>query len=216
MGNYFGKCVDRYFAYKWFRRADQAFERRKAEKIRRKGEKARMIATYGYQYYLRDKTWHSIKNQKKRESFDFWQYRLALYGFTVDGFDTKYSQQHYSKPLVHTYRFFSEKEITTKGEAPEMTDVWNKILSSYSENPRDVLTFGKRKYFYVYVEKGDVYIERGREHENASAISVRRPLDKKNLEVIYEKYKTNVKAGKIIDITFHSVYWFGIFRDLNL
>ena len=97
-----------------------------------------------------------------------------------------------------------------------MINVWNEIVTSYSKNPRDVLTFGKRKYFYVYEKDGDVYIESGRNHENASEIKTRRMLDKSNLENVYEKYKSGVKPSKILDITFNSVYWFGIFRDLGL
>lgn len=97
-----------------------------------------------------------------------------------------------------------------------MTHIWNKILDSYSKNPRDILTFGKRKYFYVYTEKDDIYIESGREHINASKITVRRKLDKENLEFIYSKYKAGSKPSEVLDITYNSVYWFGIFYDLKL
>jgi len=97
-----------------------------------------------------------------------------------------------------------------------MTELWNKITESYIKEPRDVLTFGKRKYFYVYVDNNDLYVESGREHKNASDIKVRRKLDNENIESIYEAYKSGIKPGKIIDITYNSVYWFGIFRDLML
>lgn len=97
-----------------------------------------------------------------------------------------------------------------------MTSIWIKVLKSYEKAPRDVLTHGGRKYFYVYAEKGDVYVESGRMHKNASKISVRRRLDKENLEEIYENYVEGAKPSEILDITYNSVYWFGIFRDLGL
>ena len=216
MGKQFGNCAERYYIYKWICPADQLSAERKLKKTRKKSEKKRMIAMYGYEYYLRDRTWQSIKNQKRRETFDQWRYRLALYNFTIDGFDTKYNQQHYAKPLVHEYRFGPETNSDSIGEKKEMTHIWNEILNSFSKKPRDVLTFGKRKYFYVYTEGTDVYLESGREHKNASEIKGRRQLDKNNLQVVYEQYKLGSKPSEVADVTYNSVYWMGIFRDLDL
>ena len=216
MNNNFWNCVERYHIFKWIRQIDKAAEQRRAEKARQKFEKKRIIDMYGYQYYLRDKTWNSIKNQKKRETFVLWRYRLAIYGFTINGYDTKYKQQHYSKPLVHEYRFNDEVDFYKNTENSDMKDIWNKIVESFSKNPRDVLTFGKRKYFYVYAEKDDVYVESGREHRNASKIKVRRKLDSVNLEAIYAAYKSGSKPSETLDMTYNSVYWMGIFRDLDL
>ena len=97
-----------------------------------------------------------------------------------------------------------------------MKEIWNLIKNSYSVDPRDVLTYGEKKYFYVYTEGDKVYLESGRNHHNASNISTRRALDKENLNDIYNAYKTEVKSNNIKKITFNSVYWFGIFRDLKL
>ena len=97
-----------------------------------------------------------------------------------------------------------------------MQDLWMQIKSAYREQPRDVLTFGKRKYFYVYTEGDEVYLESGKNHENASVIKGRRVLDKANLEAIYAAYRAGCGAGEVTDITFHSTYWFGIFLDLGL
>lgn len=217
MGYSFGDCVKRYYTYKWIREADKAAEKRREERRRKKAEKKMIIATYGYDYYLRERTWRSIKNQKKRETFDQWRYRLALYGFTIEGYDTQNGQQHYSKPLVHEYRFEEEPNIIKKEESAEtMNKVWNEILSSFSENPRDVLTYGKRKYFYVYAENGDLYVESGRSHSNASEIKIRRRLDKENFDDIYEEYKSGSKPSDIVELTYNSVYWMGIFRELGL
>ncbi len=97
-----------------------------------------------------------------------------------------------------------------------MSEIWNLIRNSYSVNPRNVLTCGGRKYFYVYTDGDDVYIESGRNYQNNSSISTPRTLDKKNLKTIFEEYKTGSKPSDITKITFNSVYWFGIFKDLNL
>ena len=94
--------------------------------------------------------------------------------------------------------------------------IWNIIVESFSETPRDVLTYGRRKYFYVFVENDDVYIESGREHKNISNIKVRRKLDSQNFDEVYEKYKSGAKPSEILNITYNSAYWFGIFRELNL
>ena len=209
MGNCFRIYTERYYVYKWILHAHRTAEKRRAEKARKKAEKKRLVDTYGYQYYMRDRTWNSIKDQKKRESFDLWQYRLALYGFTINGYDTKNNQWHYSMPLA---REFEEK----KEEKRNMTEVWNLIADSYSKNPRDVLTYGKRKYFFVYVEENDIYIESGRTHKNASDIKTRRKIDKSNAETIYAAYKAGSKPSELLNVTYNSVYWFGIFRDLGL
>ena len=129
MKNNIMDCIEKHYIYKWLREGDKIAQERKAEKLRKKAEKKRIIDTYGYQYYLRDKTWKAIKNQKKRESFDLWRYRLALYGFTIDGFDTKYNQQHYAQPLVHEYRF-GEQEDHKTGGFTNMSDIWDCILQS--------------------------------------------------------------------------------------
>lgn len=215
MGNYLLRIAQRYYIYKWLREADKISEKKKADKLRRKNEKKRLIDTYGYLYYLRDKTWNTIKNQKKKETFENWQHRLSLYCFTIDGYDTKYKHQHYSKPFVHEYNFDYKVEERKELEESHMT-IWNIIVESFLETPRDVLTYGRRKYFYVYVENDDVYIESGREHKNISNIKVRRKLDSQNFDEVYEKYKSGAKPSEILNITYNSAYWFGIFRELNL
>ncbi|MBE6749404.1 MAG: hypothetical protein E7557_09295 [Ruminococcaceae bacterium] len=97
-----------------------------------------------------------------------------------------------------------------------MTNIWELIVNSYSENPRDVLTSGGKVYFYVYVEDGKVFLESGRNHANKSKITGRRQLDESNLTTIYNEYKSGAKPSDLLNITFNSVYWFGIFKDLEL
>ena len=122
-----GKAVERYYLFKFLREADAAAQRRKAEKQWRKFNKKRLIETYGYPYYLRDKTWNRIKNQKKRDSFDSWERRLAAYGFTVHGVDVQTGEQHYGKPLVHTYRFPCENATTEGGYGMTTERLWGLI-----------------------------------------------------------------------------------------
>ena len=97
-----------------------------------------------------------------------------------------------------------------------MNDIWNLIKNSYLDNPRDVLTFGGRKYFYVYTEGDNVYLESGRNHSNSSNLSTSHILDKAKINIIFDAYKAGSKPSEITDITFNSVYWFGIFKDLKL
>lgn len=97
-----------------------------------------------------------------------------------------------------------------------MSDIWSLIKNSYSVNPRDVLTSGGRKYFYVYTDGDNVYLESGRNHADSSVIAKRRALDKEKLNDIYNAYKEGAKPSDIKDITFNSVYWFGVFKDLKM
>ena len=53
-----------------------------------------------------------------------------------------------------------------------MNEIWDLIKNSYLVNPRDVLTYGGRKYFYVYTQDDKVYLESGRNHPNGSFNSV--------------------------------------------
>ena len=209
-------CLDGYYIFKCIYGLNKIIEQKRREKKQSKLEKKRMINAYGYQYYLRDKTWNRVKNKKRRESFDLWRYRLALYGFTVDGYDTKYNAQHFAEPNVDAFTSPEEMTIDSNAEEYEMNNIWNKIVKDYKDDPRDVLTAGGRKYFYVYAEGNEVFIESGRTHSNASKISSRRRLDKESLDVVYNKYKTGARPKNLQDDTFNSVYWLGIFSDLGL
>ena len=206
-----------YYIYKWIREGDKANERRKAEKSLKKFRKKYMISEYGYEYYLRDKTWEKIKNQKKKETYEIWKKRLAIYGFTVQGFDTRRNEQHFGKPLVHEYNFFDETdsfEIINKEKLMKNL-TWNEIFESYAKNPRDVITRHKGKWFYTYVDGKNIYVETGRNHINRSKITIRRRLDSENYETIYDMYVNDVPKEEVRRITYNSSYWFGIFSDLT-
>ena len=97
-----------------------------------------------------------------------------------------------------------------------MKDIWDLIKSSFSVNPRNVLTYGGRKYFYVYTDGNNVHLESGHNCPNGSNISTPRTLDRENLNAVFEEYKNGSKPSDVTKITFNSVYWFGIFKDLKL
>ena len=177
-----------------------------------------MIETYGYDYYLRDKLWEKLKKQKKRDTYESWKKRLAIYGFTVHGFDTKRNQQHYGKPLVHQYNFYDFEdniEVLNKGDNKMNKLTWNDILKSYTDNPRDVITRENGIWFYAYGEGNKVYIESGRSHENCSKITVRRSLGSENFEEVYDMYLKKAPREEVCAVTQNSSYWFGIFSELS-
>ena len=206
-----------YYIYKWIRKGDKANERRKVEKSLKKFRKKYMISEYGYEYYLRDKTWEKIKNQKKKESYESWKKRLAIYGFTVHGFDTRRNEQHFGKPLVHEYNFYDQTDNSDtfkKGDSIMHNLTWKEILESFSKNPRDVITQQHGVWFYTYTEEKNIYVETGRNHTKCSKITTRRRLDSKNFETIYDMYLSNAPRSKVCGITRNASYWFGIFSDL--
>ena len=212
------KYCGNYFINKWTRAGDKAIEQRKAERSIKKFRKKCMIETYGYDYYLRDKLWEKLKKQKKRDTYESWKKRLAIYGFTVHGFDTKRNQQHYGKPLVHQYNFYDfedNMEVLNKGDSKMNKLTWNDILKSYTDNPRDVITRENGIWFYAYGEGNKVYIESGRSHENCSIITLRRLLDSGNFEEVYDMYLKKAPREEVCAVTQNSSYWFGIFSELS-
>ena len=91
---------------------------------------------------------------------------------------------------------------------------WEVILKSFAQNPRDVITRQNGVWFYTYVDGKNIYIETGKDHTNASKLTMRRRLDKENFETIYDMYVNHVPRSKIRAVTLNSSYWFGIFSDL--
>ena len=71
-----------------------------ALKEKKKEYKKKIVAEYGYMYYLRDLTWINVKNQKEGETLEQWESRLDFYGFNKDGVDLRTGMQHFATPLV--------------------------------------------------------------------------------------------------------------------
>lgn len=102
--------------------------------------------------------------------------------------------------------------------------MWNKILKEFSENPRDVHTVPKvkkePKWFFVYEEYGNIYIEKAREHKPSSSIQHRLRLKKEEIEIMKNLYDKR-DAGESVSYlatknSWMSVYWYGIFAEMNL
>ena len=100
---------------------------------------------------------------------------------------------------------------------------WQNIYDSFKENPRDVKTNPKRgsnpRWFYVYSENGNVFIEVAREHSNSSEITQRRPLDKNNFEKMIELNDKRNRGFSVTAeataVTMNQSYWYGILWDMQ-
>ena len=78
----------------------QSSEEKREYKARKRAVRKRIVSEYGYTYYLRDKTWFNIKDQRSGEDFAAWKKRLAFYGFSTDGVDLKSGKRHNAPPTV--------------------------------------------------------------------------------------------------------------------
>ena len=102
--------------------------------------------------------------------------------------------------------------------------MWNKILKEFSENPRDVHTTPKvkkePKWFLVYEEYGNIYIEKARSHEPSSSIQHRLRLKKEEIEIMKNIYDKRNEGESVSHLatksSWMSVYWYGIFAEMNL
>lgn len=102
--------------------------------------------------------------------------------------------------------------------------MWEKLLEEFSMYPRDICTVPKLqvepKWFHVYVEHGNLYVERAKTHEPSSTIKHRLRLNSEELDGMKQLYDRR-KAGEAISAlatqqSWMSVYWYGIFSELGL
>ena len=202
----------------WLFEPNKASKEHNEKKRLRKARKKHLISTYGYDYYLRDRLWEKIKNQKKRDTYYTWKKRLLLYDFTVTGYDLKRNEQHYGKPMVHEYDFADAAYSPNDFQKPEertMKLTLNLILQSFSQKPRDVLTCSNGVWFFVHSDGTDLYVEAAKEHKNTAKIKGSRKLDRANFDAIYLLYANNAPRKDYQSTTFHSSYWIGIFNLLS-
>ncbi len=102
--------------------------------------------------------------------------------------------------------------------------LWNDIVSFFKSAPQDVctapMTRGRAKWFYVYVEHGNLYAESGRQHLDVSKISARRNLKEEELPAVYELYLQRKQSKSVsreaTQTTYNASYWFGILKFLGL
>lgn len=103
--------------------------------------------------------------------------------------------------------------------------MWEEIIKSFSDNPRDVKSVPVTKrtpvWFYVYVENGKLYVESAKEHILGSKISKRRMLSPENkmCETMFNIYQRRKRgepvSGEATATTLNQIYWYGIFADMG-
>lgn len=102
--------------------------------------------------------------------------------------------------------------------------MWTAIVEEFSKKPRDIHTvpIQKRepKWFFVFCQKGNVYIESAHEYEPASDITGKRMMNKDEFEDMLEIYHRRCNGEQVSqeaqDRTINQVYWYGIFAELKL
>lgn len=100
--------------------------------------------------------------------------------------------------------------------------MWNKIISEFQENPRDVRTCptrGQGVWFFVWVEGKNLYVSRSRAHTPSSSITGRRRLNPDECEPVFCLYKKRCLGEAVsreaTGLTRNQVYWYGIFRIME-
>lgn len=102
--------------------------------------------------------------------------------------------------------------------------MYQDLVCEYACRPRDVCTVPttkvEPKWFYVAVEDGALYIEPGRSHSNACHLKRRTRLSESQFETMLDLYHRRQNGEPVSQEakanTFHQVYWYGIFADVNL
>ena len=100
---------------------------------------------------------------------------------------------------------------------------WEEMVSSYSKNPRDVITVPKNQkgiWFYVHTENGEVFITDAEYHAESSRVRKPIKLKKDEFEAILKIYKRKKRGEAVYQegkkITYQQVYWYGIFADMGI
>ena len=114
-------------------KAYQTKEEKKAFRERKKEYKKRIIAKHGFIYYLRDKTWFNIKDQRSDENYEAWKHRLASYGFTTDGEDIRTGDKHCAEPIV----FVASDQVAPVVEEPTEIAVAEEATEEAVEAPME-------------------------------------------------------------------------------
>ena len=97
------------------------------------------------------------------------------------------------------------------------------LVNNLSVNPRDIITnplnHRSGKWFYAYIDKGQIFVTVAKEHSPKCSISTPRVLLEKELEDIYKLYLLRKQghsvSQKAAEVTRNQVYWYGIFNDIN-
>ena len=99
--------------------------------------------------------------------------------------------------------------------------MYDTIVKEFTLNPRDVHTVpisGKNyKWFYVFVENGQLYVEMSHDHFPKCHVKKRNLLEKE-CGRIFEIYQRRLKGESVSKeaqkCTRSQVYWYGIFHEI--
>ncbi len=101
--------------------------------------------------------------------------------------------------------------------------MYEKIVEEFMNHPRDIhtvpLNSKSYRWFYVFVNDGNIYVEPG--HNNTPKSTVRkRLLPEKEFNEILEIYHRRMSGEQVSreaqNCTRSQVYWYGIFSAMNL
>lgn len=101
--------------------------------------------------------------------------------------------------------------------------LYQDLVESYSKEPRDVHTIPLNRepiWFFTYVEKGFVYVRTSCIHSRSSRMKTPRKLNPAECKTMFELYVRRKNGERVSgDATRSSqnqVYWYGIFRDMEV
>lgn len=101
--------------------------------------------------------------------------------------------------------------------------MYKKIVEEFMNHPRDVRTIPIRsksyKWFYVFVNGGNIYVETGHNNSPKSTVRKRRLPEQECNKIleIYHRRRSGVQVSKEAQACTRSqVYWYGIFSAMNL
>lgn len=100
--------------------------------------------------------------------------------------------------------------------------MWSEIVTSFQSNPRDVKTcplHREGRWFYVYVQCGNIFVQNSKSHFPSCRIQDCRRLNPEECERMYDLYCRRQRGECVFQeataTTRNQVYWYGIFRDIE-
>lgn len=101
--------------------------------------------------------------------------------------------------------------------------MYKKLVEEYAENPRDVATVPirkrERRWFYVFAEKGFLYVCAARRHEGSCNIKEPIRLKEKQLAIMLDIYHRRQNGEAVSSeasrVSLQASYWYGVFADMD-
>lgn len=100
---------------------------------------------------------------------------------------------------------------------------YDDLIRIFQVNPRDVKTHptnaAKPKWYFVFVENGNIFISNSKKMQPSVTISIPRKLIKNEFEVMYDLNNRRENGESVAkfaqSLTMNSSYWFGIFNFIK-